>query len=166
MRECRGIVSVCGVSRFFTPRRPHVQCSLCRSYRCVSAVWADPSSPPLARGAWQCEQEAFDNINCGKFEVRWWPTDAVVPVLRLSSMYTHLVGSGKGSVYSACLPTFFTTSMCSLCACRIFPLFQYWAVPRGTAIRGQPVEGARQASASLPLNKNRDNLIAVRWTAF
>ena len=44
--------------------------------------------------------------------------------------------------------------------------FQYWAVPRGTAIRGQPVEGARQASASLPLDKNRDNLIAVRWTAF
>ena len=47
-----------------------------------------------------------------------------------------------------------------------FSLLYYWAVPRGTAIRGQPVEGARQASASLPLDKNRDNLIAVRWTAF
>ena len=48
----------------------------------------------------------------------------------------------------------------------LFFVSDKWAVPRGTAIRGQPVEGARQASTSLPDDKNRDNLHAVRWTAF
>lgn len=44
--------------------------------------------------------------------------------------------------------------------------FDKWAVPRSSATQGQPVERARQASTSFPSDKNRDNLHAVRWTAF
>ena len=38
--------------------------------------------------------------------------------------------------------------------------------PKGTAILGQLVEGVTQASTSLPDDKNRDNLHAIRWIAF
>ena len=49
--------------------------------------------------------------------------------------------------------------------CTIYIQFQLWAIPRGNAIRGRPVEGVKQASTSPPVLKNTFNLIAIRWIA-
>ena len=49
---------------------------------------------------------------------------------------------------------------------RIYICFKNELSPNGTAMLGQLVEGVTQASTSLPDDKNRDNLHAIRWIAF